>query len=98
MIKANTKAHAAIVIIGNEILSGRTQDLNVSFLSKWLNDLGVRVIEVRIIEDSEESIIKCINEVRKKGNYKLADILRKELEDNNVIIEDKQNKTTWKYK
>ena len=69
MIKANTKAHAAIVIIGNEILSGRTQDLNVSFLSKWLNDLGVRVIEVRIIEDSEESIIKCINEVRKKYKY-----------------------------
>ncbi len=42
--------------------------------------------------------IKDRNEARKKGNYKLADALRKELEDNDVIIEDKQNKTTWKYK
>ena len=42
--------------------------------------------------------IKDRNEARKKGNYKLADSLRKELEDNGVIIEDKQNKTTWKYK
>ena len=36
--------------------------------------------------------------LEKKGNYKLADTLRKELEDNGIIIEDKQNKTTWKYK
>ena len=32
-----------IIVIGNEILSGRTQDVNVSFLAKWLNDLGVKV-------------------------------------------------------
>ena len=38
------------------------------------------------------------NKARKKGNYKLADTLRKELEDNDVIIEDNQDKTTWKYK
>ena len=42
--------------------------------------------------------IKDRNEARKKGNYKLADTLRKDLEDNGVIIEDKQEKTTWKYK
>ena len=42
--------------------------------------------------------IKDRNTARKKGNYKLADVIRKELEDNGVIIEDKQNKTTWKYK
>ena len=42
--------------------------------------------------------IKDRNEARKKGNYKVADTLRKELEDNDVIIEDKQDKTTWKYK
>jgi len=69
MKKTNTKAHASIVVIGNEILSGRTQDVNVSFLSKWLNDLGVRVIEVRIIEDREESIVKTINELKKKFKY-----------------------------
>ena len=69
MQKANKKMNAAIVIIGNEILSGRTQDINVSFLAKWLNDLGVRVGEVRIIEDKEESIVNCINEVKNKFKY-----------------------------
>ena len=69
MIKANTKVHAAIIIIGNEILSGRTQDLNVSFLSKWLNELGVKVTEVRIVEDKEETIIKCIKGIKKNFKY-----------------------------
>ena len=61
MEKSNKKVNAAIIVIGNEILSGRTQDQNVSFLAKWLNELGVRVEEVRIIEDKEEDIIKCVN-------------------------------------
>ena len=68
MEKVNKKIKAAIVIIGNEILSGRTQDVNVSFLAKWLNDLGVSVGEVRIIEDKEESIINCIQKI--KNNFK----------------------------
>ena len=68
MKKANKKISAAIVIIGNEILSGRTQDINVSFLAKWLRDLGVSVEEVRIIEDKEVSIVKTIKEV--KDNFK----------------------------
>ena len=69
MSETNSKVQAAIVIIGNEILSGRTQDVNVSFLSKWLNDLGVIVSEVRIIEDKEESIVKCIREMKGKFKY-----------------------------
>jgi len=69
MKKANKKVNASIIIIGNEILSGRTQDINVSFLAKWLNDLGVRVSEVRIIEDNEESIINTIKEVRNSFEY-----------------------------
>ena len=68
MKKANKKVNAAIIVIGNEILSGRTKDVNVSFLAKWLNDLGVRVGEVRIIKDNEESIINTIAEV--KNNFK----------------------------
>ena len=68
MNKTKEKVNAAIVIIGNEILSGRTQDINVSFLAKWLNDLGIRVGEVRIIEDNEEIIINTIKEV--KNNFK----------------------------
>ena len=62
----DNKVNAAIIIIGNEILSGRTQDVNVTFLSKWLNNIGVRVEEVRVIEDKEEAIVSCINEVRKQ--------------------------------
>ena len=69
MNKGNKKVNASIIIIGNEILSGRTQDINVSFLAKWLNDLGVRVGEVRIIEDNEESIINTIKEVKNSFEY-----------------------------
>ena len=61
--------NAAIIIIGNEILSGRTQDINVSFLSKWLNEMGIKVEEVRIIEDKEKSIIDCIKEIKNKYKY-----------------------------
>ena len=69
MKKANKKANAAIIIIGNEILSGRTQDVNVVPISKWLNELGVKLEEVRVIPDTESSIVKTINDVRKKFNY-----------------------------
>ena len=69
MKKANKKVDAAIIIIGNEILSGRTQDVNVVTISKWLNELGVKLEEVRVIPDIEDSIVKTINDVRKKFNY-----------------------------
>ena len=65
----NKKKNAAIVIIGNEILSGRTQDVNVVHISKWLNNLGVKVEEVRVIPDKEKAIIHCINQIRRKFNY-----------------------------
>jgi len=69
MNKTNQKVNAAIVVIGNEILSGRTQDVNVVTISRWLNDLGVKLEEVRIIPDIEKSIIKTINQMKKKFNY-----------------------------
>ena len=69
MKKANKKVKAAIIIIGNEILSGRTQDVNVVAISNWLNELGVKLEEVRIISDIEDSIVKTINDVRKNFNY-----------------------------
>ena len=47
----NTKVNAAILIIGNEILSGRTKDTNTSTLANWLNSIGVKVEEVRVIPD-----------------------------------------------
>ena len=69
MKKANKKVNAVIIIIGNEILSGRTQDVNVVSISSWLNELGVKLEEVRIIPDIENSIIRTINDVRKKFMY-----------------------------
>ena len=60
---------AGIIVIGNEILSGRTQDTNTSTLSIWLNSLGIKVQEVRVIPDTEETIINTVNELRKKYNY-----------------------------
>ena len=54
--------------------------------------------KVNIDENFINQKIKDRNEARTKGDYKLADTFRKELEDNGVIIEDKQDKTTWKYK
>ncbi len=69
MKKANKKLNASIVVIGNEILSGRTQDVNVLNISNWLNGLGVKLEEVRVIPDVEKVIIKTINELRKKFKY-----------------------------
>ena len=65
----DTKIKAAILIIGNEILSGRTQDTNTSTIAKWLNTIGVIVAEVRVIPDIEKTIIDTVNELRKKNNY-----------------------------
>ena len=65
----NTKVNAAILIIGNEILSGRTQDTNTSTLATWLNSIGVKVSEVRVIPDQEETIVETLNVLRKSNNY-----------------------------
>ena len=63
------KTNAAILIIGNEILSGRTQDTNTSTLSLWLNSIGVKVQEVRVIPDVEEIIVDSVNTLRKIYDY-----------------------------
>ena len=65
----NTKVNAAILIIGNEILSGRTQDTNTSTIALWLNLIGVRVNEVRVIPDVEDTIIDSVNYFRKVNDY-----------------------------
>lgn len=60
---------AGIIIIGNEVLSGRTKDLNTSTLAQWLNSLGINVQEVRVIPDIEKTIIDNVNELKDKFNY-----------------------------
>ena len=68
-MKKKTKVNAAILIIGNEILSGRTCDTNTSTLAVWLNSIGVKVQEVKIIPDIEETIISSVNLLRKLYDY-----------------------------
>ena len=63
------KITAAIIIIGNEILSGRTQDTNTQTLAIWLNSIGVIISEVSVIPDKEEIIINTVNTLRAKNNY-----------------------------
>ena len=70
MKKKNKKVNAAIIIIGNEILSGRTQDKNIAFISNWLNiNCGISISEVRIIPDVENTIVSNIRSLSKKFNY-----------------------------
>ncbi len=60
---------AALVIIGDEILSGRTQDANLSYLAKWLNKRGIRLDEVRVIPDITERIVEAVNACRTRFDY-----------------------------
>ncbi len=60
---------ACVIVIGNEILSGRTQDANIAFLGERLNALGVRLMEARVIPDIEDTIVAAVNEARARFDY-----------------------------
>jgi molybdenum cofactor synthesis domain-containing protein len=60
---------AALVVIGDEILSGRTQDKNVAQLATWLNQQGIRLEEVRVVPDRIEPIVEAVNALRAKHDY-----------------------------
>ncbi len=60
---------AALVVIGDEILSGRTQDRNIAQLASWLNVQGIRLAEVRVVGDREEAIVEAVNVLRARNDY-----------------------------
>ena len=60
---------ASLIIIGNEILSGRTQDKNLSYLANWLNEIGIQLAEVRVIRDEEEIVVESGNYLRSTYDY-----------------------------
>jgi len=66
---ADATPSAAIVIIGNEILSGRTQDANLPFLAKELSSMGIRLVEARVIPDIEDTIVDTVNTLRARCTY-----------------------------
>ncbi|WP_066480815.1 MULTISPECIES: competence/damage-inducible protein A [unclassified Sphingomonas] len=60
---------AALVVIGDEILSGRTQDRNVAQIATWLNAQGIRLAEVRVVGDRQDSIVEAVNTLRARNDY-----------------------------
>ncbi|WP_375392159.1 competence/damage-inducible protein A [uncultured Sphingomonas sp.] len=60
---------AALVVIGDEILSGRTQDKNVAQVAQWLNVQGIRLAEVRVVPDRTEAIVEAVNALRARNDY-----------------------------
>lgn len=60
---------AALIVIGDEILSGRTQDKNVAQIAQWLNVQGIRLAEVRVVADREDAIVEAVNTLRVRNDY-----------------------------
>jgi molybdenum cofactor synthesis domain-containing protein len=60
---------AALAVIGDEILSGRTQDKNIAQIALWLNLPGIRLAEVRVVPDVEDAIIEAVNQLRARNDY-----------------------------
>jgi molybdenum cofactor synthesis domain-containing protein len=60
---------AALVVIGDEILSGRTQDKNIAQVALWLNEQGIRLAEVRVVPDITQRIVDAVNELRAAHDY-----------------------------
>ncbi len=60
---------AGLLIIGNEILSGRTRDTNTTFLATQLNDIGIRLMEVRVVGDEHDAIKAAVNALRRSSDY-----------------------------
>lgn len=65
----NESLTSGIIIIGNEILSGRTDDKNINFLAKELFSLGIKLREVRVVADIKEDIIFAVKEMHNKYDY-----------------------------
>jgi len=68
-MSGDQKVRAALIVIGNEILSGRTQDANIVHIAKELNGVGVTLSEVRVIPDIEAEIIETVNALRARYTY-----------------------------
>ena len=63
------KVTAALLVIGDEILSGRTKDKNIGFIAEYLTALGIDLKEVRVVSDDEAAIIEAVNALRARNTY-----------------------------
>ena len=60
---------AALIVVGDEILSGRTQDKNIAQIATWLGVQGIRLREVRVVPDVEDAIVEAVNALRARNDY-----------------------------
>src|SRR5690349_21041442 len=60
---------AAVLVIGDEILSGRTKDKNIGYIAEFLTDIGIDLKEVRIVPDEEAEIVAAVNALRSRYTY-----------------------------
>ena len=58
-----------MLVIGNEILSGRTQDANINYLAKTMTEIGVRLSEARVVPDQEAIVVEAVNDLRRRYTY-----------------------------
>lgn len=69
MNKIESNPTAAVLLIGNELLSGRTQDTNLAYIAKRMVEKGIRLKEARVISDTPEVIVSTVNELRQRYTY-----------------------------
>src|SRR6201987_990531 len=69
MSKAHHLVTAAVLVIGDEILSGRTKDKNIGYITEYLTRLGIDVLEVRVVGDEEAAIVAAVNALRVRYGY-----------------------------
>lgn len=69
MVQEAPEYSACLIVIGNEILSGRTRDENLAWLGRRLNELGIRLREARVIPDVEDAIVDAVNDCRRRFDY-----------------------------
>jgi molybdenum cofactor synthesis domain-containing protein len=60
---------AALIVIGDEILSGRTQDRNIAQVARWLNLQGIRLAEVRVVADNSAAIVEAVQALAARNDY-----------------------------
>src|SRR5688572_29008980 len=60
---------AALLVIGDEILSGRTKDKNIGYIAEYLTNIGIELKEVRVVPDEEEEIVAAVNALRHRYTY-----------------------------
>lgn len=69
LVSTQSQVTAALLVIGDEILSGRTKDRNIGFIAEHLTNIGIALKEVRVVPDDENEIVSAVNTLRARFDY-----------------------------